>query len=195
MAFVLFTRSSQRENNPMNWFKSLYSIVSILNWKGIILFLIGICLLLSFIQLSMISFASLHWKTTQGKIITSKAVVCHRRYFPNDYEAQIIYEYSVNNILYSSNNLALATDLPMTYCGNAQGMMRQYPRGMSVLVYYDPENPKNATLRPGGTNFMVIFISLVIVAVGIIVFIRKSNFAKIKIIKRKLEKRTRLMSG
>ncbi len=173
--------------------KSFYSTVRNLSWKGIIFFLFGAFLLFLFTQEWLMGFASVNWQTTQGKIISSKAVVCRSKYsLVDNYVADIIYEYSVSNVLYSSRNITYSMDSPIVYCGNAEKMMKQYPVGMSVLVYYEPENPKNSVLRPGGTNFAGIGISLAILIYGINLFGSESIFSRTKITKRNLKNRVQV---
>ena len=177
----------------MSWVKSFYSVVRNLSWKGIILFLFGAFLLFLFAQEWLMGFASVNWQTTQGKIISSTAVVCRSKYsLVDNYVADINYEYSVSDVLYSSSKITYSIDSPIVYCGNAEKMMKQYPVGMSVLVYYEPENPKNSVLRPGGTNFTGIGISLAVLIYGIKLFVNESVFSRTKITKRNLRIRNRV---
>ena len=177
----------------MSWVKYFYSVVRNLSWKGIILFLFGAFLLFLFAQEWLMGFASVNWQTTQGKIISSKAVVCRSKHsLVDNYVADIIYEYSVSDVLYSSRNITYSMDSSVVYCGNAEKMMKQYPVGMSVLVYYEPEKPKNSVLRPGGTNFTGIGISLVMLIFGIKLFVSESIFARTNITKRNLKNRVQV---
>jgi hypothetical protein len=176
----------------MGWLKSLYLAARKLSWKGIIFFLVGAFLLFFFTQQWLIGLVSLNWQTTQGKIVTSQAVACVHKYFPNTYKAKIIYSYFVNGSSYSSDNITFTTDSALIYCGNAEKMMAIYPLGKSVLVYYDPDNPENSVLRPGGTSLMSVGISLAMFIYGIKLFVSESDFTKAKVTKRSLKNRVQV---
>jgi hypothetical protein len=169
-----------------SWLRSFYFVVKNLPWKGIIFILVGVLLLLFVTQQWILGYASLTWKTTQGKITTSEAIACSRKYNRFGSQASIVYKYSVNGVLYSSNNITFTFDSLTPSCGNAEKIMTQYPLGKSVLVYYDPKNPAKSVLRPGGSNFMAIGFSLLSLILGINLLMGKSNFARAKMIKRKL---------
>ena len=136
-------------------------------WQGIGLVLFGGLLLIFFTQQWFMGYASLHWQTTEGKIVTSEAFRCHRRRLPDGYQAKIVYEYTVKGVLYSSDTITFTTDWFYAGCGDAEKTMSEYPLGKHVLVHYDPESPENAVLQPGGTSFGSIGISVLMLVVGI----------------------------
>ncbi len=164
----------------IRWLRFLYLAARNFSWKGFLLFLVGAFGLFVIIQQWLIGYSSLNWQTTQGKIITSQAVACVHKYFPNRYKAKIVYEYFANGSLYSSDNITFTTDSVIIYCGNAEKVMAIYPLGMSVLVYYDPDNPENSVLRPSGTSFMSIGISLAMFIYGINLLINETSLPKLK---------------
>ena len=172
-----------------SWVRSFYFVVKNLPWKGIIFILVGVLLLLFVTQQWILGYASLTWQTTQGKITSSKAIPCSRKYDRFGSQASIVYKYSVNSVSYSSNNITFTFDSLAPSCGNAEKIMTQFPLGKSVIVYYDPKNPEKSVLRPGGTNFMGIGFSLLSLILGINLLMGKSSFARAKMIKRKLANR------
>jgi hypothetical protein len=154
-------------------------------WKGLIFVLIGVLLFFFVTQQWIRAYASLDWQTTQGKVTTSKAIPCSRRYHRFGSQASIVYKYSVHGASYSSNNITFAFDSLTRSCGNAEKVITQYPLGKSVVVYYDPKNPEQSVLRPGGTSFLGIGFSLLSLIFGINLSMSKSNFVRAKMIKRK----------
>jgi hypothetical protein len=169
--------------------KSFYFVVKNLPWKGTLFVLVGVLLMLFVTQRWILAYASLTWQTAQGKITTSKAIPCSRKYNRFGAQASLVYKYSVHGISYSSSNIAFTLDSLTPSCGNAEKIMTQYPLGKSVLVYYDPKNPEKSVLRPGGTSFTGIGFSLLSLILGINLLMGKSNFARAKMIKRKHDKR------
>jgi len=168
-----------------SWLRSFYFAIKNLPWKGTILILVGVLLLLFVTRQWVIGYSSHNWQTVQGQITTSKAIPCSRKYHRFGSQASIVYKYSVNGVSYSSNNITFALDSLTTFCGNAEKIMTRYPLGKDVLVYYDPKNPEKSVLRPGGTSFMGMGLSLLSLILGINLLMGKSNFARAKMIKRK----------
>lgn len=65
------------------------------------------------------------------------------------YVAEVLYEYSVHGERYSSDLVSFG-EFGSHNTKNAQRIVDEYPAGKSVVVYYDPDNPDVAVLRPGG---------------------------------------------
>jgi hypothetical protein len=148
---------------------SFYFVLKNLPWKGIVLALVGILSLFFSAQQWILGEASLNWPKAQGEIVVSEAIACtyklgNRRH--HGYRVRIIYEYSVNGVLYSSKKITYANDLFIETCGDAQEVMTQYPLGKAVLVHYSPKNPKISVLRPGGTSFISIGFSMILLILG-----------------------------
>ncbi len=145
------------------WLKPLYIRLKNMPWKGIIFILFSIFLLFATVRSWIDGYASINWKVTSGKITTSKAIICHRKYsLSTDYQAVIVYSYVVNGVPYSSSQISFTSDqFAGLGCGSAEKAMEMYPLGSSVSVHYNPQNPKDSVLIPGGTNFMILGFSLV----------------------------------
>ncbi len=89
-------------------------------------------------------FSSRSWPSTEGTIYESRYIDHGRR---RDGEARIRYRYAVNGRSYEGGNLLPGT---LAYTDrDEQEKVRQYRPGMTVPVYYDPENPESSSLEVG----------------------------------------------
>ncbi len=63
------------------------------------------------------------------------------------YTAVVTYQYSVNSSTYVSHRIAPGSE---TYGSSPSAKVKadQYPEGMIVKVYYDPDSPDKALLEP-----------------------------------------------
>ena len=114
--------------------------------------------------------ASSDWPITQGKIIESSVEEETRRRKPGEsgplkrkvYRAKISYEYRVDEVTLIGTRIAYAKKKRIKVKGSgtsginrsiaqahAQGIVARYPKGKSVSVYYNPDNPKVCLLEPG----------------------------------------------
>ena len=154
-----------------------------INWRGVlggILFIAsGLAVFVLFSQAWVMGFASLSWKKAFGTVIVSDIHSCRRKYQPPDYVAEIIYQYAVDGVSYSSKNISFTNenDTLSTGCGHGRELAGQYPKGKNLVVYYDPADPKNAVLLPGGTNFLPIGCSLGLIALGVLSFAARKRGA------------------
>jgi hypothetical protein len=100
-------------------------------------------------RLAELASKSPSWPTTTGVIEESQIV----RASKGD-GVRVVYSYSVDDVRYSSKNLSytrldgargewLLPDTP-------QGIVSRYPVGREAPVHYDPRDPRNAVLEPGG---------------------------------------------
>lgn len=168
------------------------------NKIGLIVFfmiflMVGIAFVSFGVSLLQQGIASQSWYPTDGKIITSN-IETHEETHHSDhgtthsttYGANIVYQYTVNGINYSSNKVSLG-DYSSSDANHAQQIVNRYPVGESVTVYYNPENPSDAVLERGTTEFpyIIIIFGLMPIIVGTVVLyfmlIRKKK-GKIEII-------------
>ena len=72
--------------------------------------------------------------------------------FSITYQPYIKYEYSVGASKYENATYAVAA-LPWTADpAPAKAIVRKYPVGGQVPVFYDPSNPRDSALVPGGSS-------------------------------------------
>ena len=130
---------------------------------GLGLFLVG-CAFISY-GLGQMSKAkqSVNWPSVPGSVISSekekhttteesgssKRTVTY-------YLAAINYEYQVDGKAYRSNRIAFGGQNR----NQTVTLLNKYPKGKSVIVFYDPDDPEEASLEPGmkkGSYFTPIF--------------------------------------
>jgi hypothetical protein len=101
--------------------------------------------------MSRISDESLSWPETKG-VITDSYIHVYKQtdddgFSSTWYRTVINYSYSVNGEEYSGNSITLLSSGPdTTDKGEAETFITDYPKGLPVKVFYDPENPQTAIL-------------------------------------------------
>ena len=113
------------------------------------------------------------WPTTEGEIINSKIKQKDKRSFEPDVE----YTYYVNGKMYYSK--VIMSSQPHKE-HEVRDLLKKYPVGGKVTVYYHPEKPKNALLIPGITAKNIIFslVNIVVLGTGIFVIIASKGNLK-----------------
>jgi hypothetical protein len=95
------------------------------------------------------------WPATQG-IVTYSTMHEHirlrdffnRRSKPA-YSVEILYEYTDGTAKYECERLAFGIELHLVSRKEAEELADKYREGTEVVVYYNPDNPKDATLNKG----------------------------------------------
>jgi hypothetical protein len=121
------------------------------------------------------------WKATSGRIVQSRVrqatarvlrsipIYQHRtaiRYVPH-----IVYEYRVDTAVYRASRREMG---PVWYASDPAGaekIVARYPVGKAVMVYYDPDDPIQAVLNPGGgagLRFLWIVTLILVILLGVI---------------------------
>ncbi len=94
---------------------------------------------------------SRNWPCVEGRI-TESAVQVTRRHHSTSYSPQIAYTYSVAGQAYFSAAVTIGATRTFSSYAKAQTQTAKYPLGQTVSVYYDPQQPAEATLEPGATG-------------------------------------------
>lgn len=96
--------------------------------------------------------ASTEWPTTQGEILSSEVERVrrddHDRGPSTTFHARIRYGYSVGGEPYTGDRVGIG-DYGTNTNHHARSVVRRYPVGSHVTVYYDPDRPRIALLEPG----------------------------------------------
>lgn len=108
------------------------------------------------------------WPTVQGVVIEAGVQQLTRDRGPfNRFREGLKYEYQVDGKTYTSSILSLA-DLAVLGWQNgarsrglANRIIRKYPKGKLVTVYYDPHNPSLAVLNTDIFNANLILVILI----------------------------------
>lgn len=121
--------------------------------------LIGITLIILGISEMRIANSSRSWPATEGTILDSSVQQHVRnrqspassRISSNNtttFSARITYEYSIQEKTFNGSRVAIG-DYRSGNRGHAEGVVRKYPPGKSVSVYFNPSSPELAVLEPG----------------------------------------------
>ncbi len=94
---------------------------------------------------------SRNWPCVEGRI-TESAVQVTRRHHSTSYSPQIAYTYSVLGQAHFSTAVTIGATRTFSSYTKAQAQVAKYPLGQTVSVYYDPQQPAQATLEPGATG-------------------------------------------
>ena len=92
------------------------------------------------------------WPTVPGKIVASELESDTNRHDQKritTYAAAIRYAYEVDGKPYESDQIQLGGSSETSQPEEFEGMVKRYPEGKRVKVYYDPADPATATLEPG----------------------------------------------
>lgn len=92
--------------------------------------------------------ASEEWPYTYGTIITSEVEYHHSNEGSGTYHARVMYDYEVQGVLYSGDQVAYG-DYGSSSPSHARQIVNRYPKAQQVTVFYDPYTPKEAVLEPG----------------------------------------------
>lgn len=122
------------------------------------------------------AFRSKHWEQTRG-MVTRSELESETRFLSSNHDRTqywpaVEYQYSVDGIDYTSHNVTLDGLRSGAHVGDgkaeAEEVLSRYPLNSKVTVYYDPNEPANATLQPGASknNLFVPIFSVVLIALG-----------------------------
>lgn len=97
--------------------------------------------------------ASMSWPKTPG-IITNSAIHQSESDGKTMYSADIDYSFMIDGKEYSGERITLNGNATSTSSvREVKKDLQKYPVGAKVDVYYDPELPNNAVLKPGADFF------------------------------------------
>ena len=109
--------------------------------------------------------ASSNWPSTRGIVIDSYVEESEgdsgTSYYP-----QVKYRFEVDGNEYEVDEWTYhALDGSEE---TAKGIIERYPKGHEVMVYYDPENPRHAVLKPGVNTgkYFIFFVATILLVVG-----------------------------
>jgi hypothetical protein len=121
--------------------------------------------------------ASYTWPTAEGKVISStvstgKVLVPRPQPMEQTvYQADVLYEYVVAGRTYSSSMVTFG-DYSSPDPSHADSIVKKYPVGSSVTVYYSPGEPETSVLERGVTwstvAYAVPFLLVVLLVFGVI---------------------------
>lgn len=109
--------------------------------------LLGVVAVVDYARRLYLGRASRNWISTSGKVVRSRPVRVRRRY--GGYTiANLAYEYSVHNVVYTGKAIGFREPLDSA-AEDGDRLADRYPKGKAIRVWYDPERPTRAVLQPG----------------------------------------------
>ena len=147
---------------------------------AILFLLIGLLLVCAqFYQIYI--FRSTNWETTYGKIINSNVKENYNRRSDAAsawmYKPIVEYEFDINKLKYSSNVINVGDDFHTNSQHGPREIVERYPKGMTVKVFYDSEDPNISCLEKkisGGFYFVFAF-GLAFIVIGSLLLHYKMN--------------------
>lgn len=110
--------------------------------------------------------ASEQWSDTNGVVASSQVIYDKDSDGDTTYKPDILYNYQVNGKSYQQGNIRYDGSWASSRSTYARDMVRKYPVGKQVDVYYDPDEVSEAVLEPG-----VIWASYFPLGFGLIFFL------------------------
>lgn len=114
---------------------------------------------------------SMSWPSIPG-VVEFSSVEQRRNDNSTTYEAEVMYNYKVNGVVYSSNRLSFG-QVSSSDPTSARKIVNRYPVDSEVTVYYQENAPEKSVLMPGlhtETYFVPVF-GLVFALAGLAMFI------------------------
>jgi len=90
------------------------------------------------------------WPTTVATVQESTVKTNVDEEGGSTYYAQVLYDFEVNRFAYSGDQVAFG-DFSSNDSERVKEIVKRYPEGNEVVVYYQPDNPDLSVLEPGLT--------------------------------------------
>tara|TARA_B110000238_G_C16064060_1_gene411894 strand:- start:731 stop:1240 length:510 start_codon:yes stop_codon:yes gene_type:complete len=128
---------------------------------------------------------SINFETTQGKIITSNVNYHIGVNSAPGYRFRVEYEFEAEREKYTSDSVSFGSKI-LKDKHRAEEIIKKYPVGKEVTVYYEKNNPDFSTLEPTKNSnddlilTFAIFVFLIFSVIAILYFRLKTNSNKNK---------------
>jgi len=111
--------------------------------------LVGLTLVLIYLPDLLNANASKNWPTTKGKVVKSEvgSTASDSRNRGNFFPI-VNYQFSVDGTSYTGEKVIFGLDNSWN-ATRAREVIKRYPKGADVTVYYTPEKPETCLLEPG----------------------------------------------
>ena len=145
------------------------------NWLYLILSVVGLFALGSALRSKRLANVSQSWQGTQGKVIESRldkrSSTDSDGHTSTSYDAIVLYKYSAMGKEYTGDRVAFG--VKNTNPGPADAILKRYPVDTQVMVYYNPDKPKEAVLeRSSKSGWLQILVGIALFAAGIYLAIK-----------------------
>ena len=107
------------------------------------------------------------WPTTPGEVIESE-LERHRGEDGTTYSALVVYRYSLDGGEFESDRVWIGGNYSTSNRAEMQAVVREYPVGNRVTVYYSPDDPAQSVLKPGAfiSSYVCFGIGMVFLVIG-----------------------------
>jgi hypothetical protein len=111
--------------------------------------------------------SSEQWPQNQGEILESELVES-RSDGSTTYGAHVVYHYDLDGGAFESDRIWFGDDYSTSNRSDMFEVVRKYPVGQMVTVYYSPDKPSEAVLMPGAytSSYVRFTIGLIFLGIG-----------------------------
>jgi hypothetical protein len=116
------------------------------------------------------AYESKSWSVTSGTI-TQAEVDSWMKEGKSQYDARINYSYEVEGKKYNSTKIYSSGSYSGGNITKAKELVAEFPANKTVDVFYDPELPESAALKPGvsGNDVLMAAVPLIFMIIGLVV--------------------------
>lgn len=122
--------------------------------------------------------ATADWPTVQGEVVECGTEAPAKS--GQSWHLALFYRYELDGAVYRSNRWNVHGTRKLDGRGEAEALARNYAPGDAITVHYDPENPSNAVLEPGGSGEAWLVIGL-----GVLIAIFATRIAARRLLARR----------
>ena len=120
--------------------------------------------------------ASEDWQAATGTITDAKVAVSQSS-DGTTYSLAVSYEYVVNGSVYTGSRIEFGYARAYMTKKSAEAQLTRYPVQSSVVVYFNPEKPREAVLiRKATYTVLYFFLGLALLALGLIIVLYSPNW-------------------
>jgi hypothetical protein len=110
--------------------------------------------------------ASEDWPQTQGEVIESELEES-RGDNGTMYSAHVVYRFALDGGDFESNRIWFGGDYSTSNRSEMFEVVKKYPVGQTVTVYYSPDTPSESVLMPGAYASSYVLFAIVMVFLGV----------------------------
>ena len=102
------------------------------------------------------------WPTATGRVESSGVHAFESRDSDNGrlrtrYRANVVYSYEVAGVRYTSDKLG-SSEMSSNIEASARRIVDRYPAGSTIEIHYNPANPAEAIVKPGGRALLLLWL-------------------------------------
>lgn len=116
---------------------------------------------------------SVNWPSVSGTVTAARVKTHHSTDSDGDtsetYSAQVEYQYQVNGVAYTSEKISFGAPVAVSNLRKVQETVAQFPAGSPVNVYYNPQNPAEATLQTRMGSKTGLILGIIFLVIGMMI--------------------------